>query len=38
MTINMEEPIRLPSPHRINFSVHLSVCLSVHSSIIYENM
>ncbi len=29
----LEEPIRLPSPHRINFSVCLSVCLSVCSSI-----
>ncbi len=29
--INLEEPIRLPSPHQINFSVRLSVCLE------YEN-
>ncbi len=39
--INLEEPIRLPSPHRINFSVCLSirlfVCLSVCLSVIYEN-
>jgi hypothetical protein len=26
---NLEEPIRLPSPHRINVSVRLSVCLFV---------
>jgi hypothetical protein len=31
--INLEEPIRLPSPHRINFSVCLSVRLSVCPSI-----
>jgi hypothetical protein len=27
--VNLEEPIRLPSPHWFNFSVHLSVCLFV---------
>ncbi len=32
-SIYLEEPIRLPSPHWISFSVCLSVC----SSIIYEN-
>ncbi len=31
--VNLEEPIRSPSPHRINFSV----CLSVRLSTIYEN-
>jgi hypothetical protein len=31
MSINLEEPIRLPSPNRINFSV----CLSVRP--LYEN-
>ncbi len=31
--IYLEEPIRLPSPHQINFSVCLSVCLSVHTSV-----
>jgi hypothetical protein len=25
--VYLEEPIRLPSPHRINFSVRQSVCL-----------
>ncbi len=39
--IYLEEPIRLPRPHRINFSVRLSirlfVCSSVCLSIIYEN-
>jgi hypothetical protein len=31
--VYLEEPIRLPSPHRINFSV----CLSVRPSVPYEN-
>jgi hypothetical protein len=31
IVLNLEEPIRLPSPHRINFSVCLFVCLE------YEN-
>jgi hypothetical protein len=31
--LDLEEPIRLPSPHRINFSV----CLSVSPSVPYEN-
>jgi hypothetical protein len=36
-TFYLEEPIRLPSPHRINFSVCLFICLSVSLSVIYEN-
>ncbi len=27
--VNLEEPIRLPSPHQVHFSVHPSVSLSI---------
>ncbi len=36
ISANLGHPIRLPSQHRINFSVCLSVHLSVYSSVIYE--